>query len=171
MSPRRTLIVLVVSLAVNLFLIGLLVGGTVVGLRMAETRHAQANAVGVGRAPLAAAAQGLAPDRRPQFRAVLREALLSTRPDVQRARVLRREALAMTERPQFDPAEVSASLARARALEVGARGKVEDAVIAYAATLPQAERAEFTKALREALIRPQRPRRRQGAQPLPRYGP
>lgn len=166
MSPRKTLIALVASVALNLFLVGLLVGGAVVGLRLADSHAAQPAAqAGPGRAPLALAAQGLRPERRPEFRAVLREALLATRPDIQRARALRREALATMDRPDFDPEDVAVALARARGLEVNARGQVEDAVIRYAATLPRAERAEFLEALRRALIRQPGQGRGQRAQP------
>ncbi|MDO8912683.1 MAG: periplasmic heavy metal sensor [Phenylobacterium sp.] len=144
MPSRRTLTVaLVASLALNLFVIGAVVGGVVVGHRVREAAQAPERP----RQPLWRAADALPPERQRAYRQLLRAEAGGVGGQMREARQARREAWADLGAQPLDGLAISRRLAEARALEMTARGGVEDRIVAFAATLPPAERAELAKGL------------------------
>lgn len=155
MSRRALIVALVVSVAMNLFLVGVIAGA----LRFAGPMH------GPGLrppGPLWAAADGLSPERRRAYRQALRGEVGGVGGKLFEARRARRAAWLSLSAEGFDPAAVAAALQRARTLEFAARGDVEGRVVAFAATLTPAERAILAKGLARA-----RPGRRPGLGPPP----
>ncbi|HJV41545.1 periplasmic heavy metal sensor [Caulobacter sp.] len=108
------------------------------------------------RPPLWTAGEGLSPESRRALRQALHAANQKNQPISRQARVERQAALAALRSSSYDPAEVGRRLAAARALDIQARGNVEAALAAYAATLSPAERA----VLAEGLSRIYAPRQR-----------
>ena len=130
----RLRIALVVSIILNLFLAAALVAG-IISVRSGD-RMINAGSLRIAGAELPRA------ERRP-FRMALREARRSMRPALLEARAARVEAAALlrpTERSTR--AAVVAALDRARSAEVAVRAAVERRAVAYAATLPPADRAK-----------------------------
>ncbi len=137
-------ILLGVSLVLNLFVIGAVAGVLVIG------RQALARAGGGD--PLMNAADALAPEQRAAFRAMIGPMLRSLRPDLRDARIARRDAMARFQVQPFDRAAASADFARARADDAAARGRVEEALLDFAAKLPPDQRAAFAKGLTRAAV-------------------
>lgn len=152
MRPRWLYIALIVSVAVNLFGAGLIVGARVVGRRIAENRPVAAAL----RAPIWRAGDGLDQPYRQGFRKTVREAVLATRDDIREGRRLRTDALAKLAQPNYDAAAVSAELQQGRALDQKARGQVEAAILQFATSLPPDQRAILAQGLN-----PPKPPRRQ----------
>lgn len=151
MNGRGLLFGLLASLALNLFLIGLGVGAWALGPRLMQP--APVVVQGPGRPPLPfwAAGRALSPQYRPAFNAVLRKALLDKVGDVREARAIKRRAFDAMTSGDFDAAKVAADLDRARALEFGARARLERDMVAFAATLPAEERANLAEAMRATM--------------------
>lgn len=150
MSPRSQTIALFASAALNLFLIGAVIGGLVIARQTPSALAAQsANA-----RPLWIAADRLPPAEREAYRAVLRAQAPSVAGQVRQARLIRRQAWETLSREPVDTAQVGRELASARALEMAARGGVEDKIIAFAATLSPAERAELADGLARSAPNP-----------------
>lgn len=168
MKPRWLYVGLIASVALNLFLGGLIVGAVVVARRAGEARAMPA---AVLRAPIWRAGDGLDQPYRQAFRKTVREAVLATRDDIREGRRLRQEALGQVGQPAYDPAAVIAKLRRGRALDQQARGEVEDAIMRFATTLPPDQRAILSQGLRRPLQRPARPAESAGPPPEPPSGP
>jgi uncharacterized membrane protein len=151
MKGRWLLIGLVISLALNLFLVGLGVGALVFGggQRGAETQAA----AGPRRAPLWAAGRALSEAHRQGYRQALAQATREARPDLIESRRLKRQAFDAMANTPYDAAAVAADLERARALEFKARSRLEQSITAYAATLPPDERAALSESLRAVMAR------------------
>ncbi|MFN3521915.1 MAG: periplasmic heavy metal sensor [Phenylobacterium sp.] len=145
MSRRVLLIVLFVSLALNLFVAGAVVGGLVAGGRTPHASPSQANPR-PGPA-LWAAGEALPPDRRREFRRLLREQGPVTNQRLREVRQARREAWLMLGKEPFDPVAASRALDAARQAEIAARRDVEHRVVEFAARLPPDERARFAQSL------------------------
>lgn len=152
MKGRWLYVVLVVSLALNLFGAGLIVGAKVVGRRLLESRPPPA----VLRAPIWRAGDGLSPPYRQAFRKTVREAVLATRDDIREGRRLRQDAIARLGQPNYDANSVAAELRQGRALDQKARDEVEVAILKFAATLPADQRAILSEGMRPQ-ARPARP--------------
>ena len=144
MTGRRTTIAILCSVALNLFLVGALVGVLAVGIRSAAGRPS-------GRQWLRGAAMSLTGDERSRLFATLRGQAATVRPLTAQARGLRQDAWNQLGANTLDPTVVKSTLARARALDQQARGTVEDSVVDFAATLPQGERLTFARSLQRAL--------------------
>jgi uncharacterized membrane protein len=151
LTPRRLIIALLASLALNLFLVGLGVGAWALGPRLMKPSPVVVQ--GAGRAPLPfwASARALSPQYRPAFNAVLRRALAGSVGDIREARKIKRKAFDAMASEDFDAGQVTAELDRARALEVGARARLERDMVAFSATLPPEERANLAEAMRGAM--------------------
>jgi uncharacterized membrane protein len=143
---RRTLwIGLVVSLAVNLFLIGAVVGGLVIGSRL----HAGRPGLRPG-PPLWAAADSLSPERQGAYRQALHGEAGDVRGKMREARMVRRQAWLGLRADPFDAKATVSGLDHARALELDARGAVERRIVDFAVTLTPAERAQLADGLARA---------------------
>jgi len=146
---RRTLyIVLVVSLALNLF--G--VGAGAMGFRW----HGL-GASTPARGGMAPAARALAPEHREAWRAVLRAQAETSGATLRQARMLRRGAWMRFATDPLDTAGVLADLERSRALEAQGRGQLDAEIVAFAAKLPAAERVKFADALLQPRGKAERP--------------
>lgn len=141
---RRTLaIALIVSLVVNVFVLGGFAGAALTWRRTAPSRAAMP-----GRwARLREAAQALSPADRRRLRQAVRAAALELAPTAERARDARQRAQALLIRPAFDRAAFDAALADARNGDIAVRIGFERAVSGVAATLPANERTMLANGL------------------------
>lgn len=154
MSPRKLTVALFISLAVNLFAIGAVVGGLVIGVRMTEGRQM---AMRPGPPPIFAAAESLPEARQDAYRQALRAEAREARQALMQASQARREAWAGLAGDPYDPAAVQRDLAAAQAIEAQARSVLETRIVTFAQDLTLEER----QALAAALSRPPR-RQREG---------
>ena len=152
----RTRLLLIASLALNLFLAGLIGSALLLDRKPEKEPHRH------GRRSFWAAAEQLDPAQRDAFRQVLRQKAEEARPRLQALRQARRDAAAAMAAEPYDPEAVRLALARARTEELALRGGVEEAVVSFAATLDQEDRAVLGQALRR---RPGGPRRDMGPKP------
>ncbi|MBX3479934.1 MAG: periplasmic heavy metal sensor [Caulobacter sp.] len=148
MKPRGLIIALLISVALNLFLAGLIVGGAVVARRVAALAPAVAPQ---GRLPLWRAGDDLPVLKRRAFRQMFRKAAVDSQDDIRQSRRIRREAIAALESPDFDAEAVIARLDQARETDSKARGGVEAEIMRFAATLTPAERTVLAEGLRRAM--------------------
>lgn len=137
MSPRTLKIALAVSVALNLFAIGLAAGGVIVGTRLADDRRAPRHQA------FSETVSAMSPERRAAVRAEMRRVALIARPDFREARETRRRAVEMARGEPFDAAEVNALLARSRAAEARGRARLETGTVEILQTLSPADRAEL----------------------------
>ncbi len=166
MKPRGLTIALVVSVALNLFLAGLIVGGAVVARRVSEMRPPAL--AGQNRTPLWRAGDDLPLPKRRAFRQMFRQAGLDTRDDIRQSRAIRREAIAALEADSFDAKAVTARMNSARQMDTAARGQVEARIMDFAATLTPEERRVLAAGLRRAMAGQLRePLRRGERGPIP----
>jgi uncharacterized membrane protein len=131
-------IALLVSTIVNLFLAGALVAGFL-SLRSGG-RMINAGSLRIAGSELPVA------ERRP-FRTALRQARRAMRPTVIAGRAARTEVAALLRQPVIDQAAVVAALDRARNADMAVRATVERRAVAYAASLPPADRAKLADAM------------------------
>lgn len=146
MSRKSLMIVLFVSLALNLFLVGTVAGGLVVGQRL---RAAHPPAPRAGGPPLWRAADSLGPEQAGAYRAALRSGGPQMRDAMRQARAARQEAWRTLADEPFDEAAAKLRLASIRAQEAQARGMVDDRVVDFAAGLSPADRSTLVKGLTE----------------------
>ena len=140
----RSRILLIASLALNLFLVGLLIGVFMNGPRREHDERGPPR----GQRSFWAAAEQLDPVDREAFHALLRQEAQEARPRMQVARSARREAASLMASEAYDPAAVRAALARARAEEFAVRDGLDQAIIAFSARLDAEERAAVGQAFR-----------------------
>ena len=138
MSPRSLRITLIVSVLVNVFLLASIVGGV-------AWLHAQHPLIGAG--SLRIAGSELPPPERRAFRMALREARWRMRPVALAGRQARLDASQLLRAPVVDQVALAEALARARNADVAIREQLEGRAIAFAATLPQADRAKLADGL------------------------
>lgn len=135
---------LFVSLALNVF-----VGGAFVGSYLTQAKApppAAAPPTGQ-RNPVIAAIRTLPPEHQAAWREQGPEYARTYGPKAREARKLVRETMQGFAAEPFDAEAALASLARARDLEHESRVAMDRRLVAFAATLPQAERAAFGEAL------------------------
>jgi len=144
-STRTLTVALIVSGALNLFLVGGIAGAAFMRHRI-KAEYPVVGAV-TGRAPLWTAGRGLTVEHRQGLRAVVREANQANRDAMRQARSERRAVWKSFADEPFDAAKASRRLAAARELDVQTRGRVDEALVSYAATLPPRERAALADGL------------------------
>lgn len=157
MNSRALRILLIVSLVLNVFVIGGLGGAAIMWTRI----EAQRPLVGIGRpARLREAARALSPPNRRMLRQTVRVAAQSLRPQAEQARAARREAGRLLVQPEFNRAAFEAALERARTADIAIRTRLEAAVVDAAAKLPVEERITLAEAMNQsgAMRRPREPR-------------
>lgn len=155
MSPRGLTIALIVSLAVNLFVLGAVAGGFFIAHRL----HQAAPTMRSGGPPLWRAGDALPPLHRSQFRTVLRGQAAQARAHMLEAREARAAAWRRLGDDPLDAASVEGDLDRARAVEMQARTAVERQVVRFAAELPPAERRRLAEGLARSAPGPGGPMR------------
>jgi uncharacterized membrane protein len=144
MNSRLAKIALIVSLVVNVFIIGGAAGAAYMWLSMDRDVHTP----GGGRPGLRAAARELPPERRRAFRESVRQTRRDLAAPVAEAREGRREVLRLLAAPEFDRAAIDAAFVRARNADAAIRARLEDSVITFAQTLSPEERKIFAEGLR-----------------------
>ncbi|MFI4935102.1 MAG: periplasmic heavy metal sensor [Caulobacterales bacterium] len=145
MRGRWLVISLIVSVALNLFLIGAAAGVVALGMQMGRQN------AGARPGALVRATRDMPmPDRR-NMRLMLRQAWIEERPSAQQSLALRLDAWGAVADPKADPAAIKAKLAQARQLDQTARTSVEERVVDYALSLPPADRAIFAAGMRRVL--------------------
>jgi uncharacterized membrane protein len=142
MSRKTLVILLFVSLAVNLFVMGAFAGVALTRFRPPPPQH-----FGQGRPGLAAAAAALTPEQREAWRQALRDQAQESAPKLRESRMVRRQAWDGLGAEPLDAAAIRADLARSRQLEQDARAAMDERMVAFAATLSPQERAAFGKAV------------------------
>jgi uncharacterized membrane protein len=155
-SRRSLFILLFVSLALNLFILGAAAGAFLFGARF----HERPSQFRGGGNPMLAAAQALPDDQREPYREALRSGAMAVGPKLRDARMLRHDAWLRLGADPVDAAAVTADLDRARALETEARGEVDRAIVGFAAKLPAGQRGALGAALAN-------PPQRRGPRPPP----
>jgi uncharacterized membrane protein len=153
MSRRGLIIALIVSVALNLFVIG-----GVAGAALMEFRGQAGPPFGPPRRPMFAMADEMAadltPEHREQWLTTLHEAAVGAGPRLRQSHELRRQAWG---RLGADPADVQAVLAeltQARQLELQARGDIDRSVANFASGLPPEERRKLADRLSRARMGP-----------------
>lgn len=142
MRQRNLVILLFVSLALNLFILGAVAGAYVFGGRMHHHRPEFR-----GGNPMLSAASALPDSEAEAYRQALSAQVMAERQKVHEARGLRRDAFMRLGGDPVDAAAVTGDLDRARALETDARGEIDHAIVQFAAKLPPADRARLAQAL------------------------
>jgi uncharacterized membrane protein len=142
MSRKTLIILLFVSLAVNLFVLGAFAGVALTRFRPPPPQH-----FGQGRPGLAAAAAALTPEQREAWRQALRNQAQDSAPKLRESRMVRRQAWEGLGAEPLDAATIRADLSRSRQLEQEAREAMDERMVAFAATLSPQERTAFGKAV------------------------
>jgi uncharacterized membrane protein len=140
----RLRILMVASLILNVFLIGIGIGVYVTGARITPAQAQRRPAPNIWRA-----AEALPPVERDRFRKVLRDRAAEVQPEMRSVRLARREAISLISQPNYDPAAVSAALGRARQGEMHARSQIDAGFVDYLAHLTPEQRT----AVAEAMVR------------------
>jgi uncharacterized membrane protein len=153
MSARGLTIALLASAALNVFVIG---AGA--GLLASHAFSPAGGAGGPPQNPLRAAAERLDPADREALLQLMQDQVQANGPLLVDARKARREARALMLAQPFDRAATAAALGRARADEIQVRGRLEDAVVDFAARLSPQARATLSSGIMRATA-PRRPAR------------
>lgn len=140
MSPRSLKIALAVSMTLNVFVVGAVAGGLIVGGRVLQERRE-------ARAPVYALARSLDAEERQRVTGALRATALASRDDFRAARAARREAVELAGAETFDRAAIEAALARSHRSEDASRQRLEAALLDLMADMSQAERQVLALAL------------------------
>lgn len=138
MSRPILLVLLFVSLALNLFILGAAAGVTV----LADAFHPKPP-----QAPMMAAAAVLPEAQRDAYRESLSDAAAAARPKLRQARRLRHDAWLRLGADPFDAAGVLADLDRARTLQSEAQDEIDKNIVDLAAKMPAAQRGKIGAAL------------------------
>jgi uncharacterized membrane protein len=141
MSRRCLWIALIVSLAVNLFVLGGLAGAALMGFPLRQRPFPP------GPPRLAAIGTALTPAQREAWQTTIRQAAETAGPKLREARILRRKAWDAMGADPVDPQAALAALNQSRALETQARSEMDRSVVGFAATLPAEERRKLGAAL------------------------
>jgi uncharacterized membrane protein len=141
MPMTRLKTLLIVSVVLNIFLLGAIAGGT---YRWMEKQNADVVAQQRG---LRFAAVELPEARRDQLRDALRQTRRDSLPLIVGARSGRLDVVQALAAPQFDRNALDAALARTREADVALRARVEGTVAEFASTLTPDERLKLVDAL------------------------
>ncbi len=153
MTPRQLKIALGVSVALNLFAIGALASGAILGPRLAREE-----APPPARVPMLQVVESLPEAQRDTVRQTLRENALAARPDFREARQARVEAVELASSPRFDRAVVTEALARSTAAEMRGRARLEQGALDMLEALPPEQRADLAPILTKTGARHRRHR-------------
>lgn len=132
---------LIVSVVLNIFLIGAIAGGV--------WRWAHHPAAGWR----VLAAESLPPDQAKAFRRAIRQTVRDNIDVAREAREARGEAAKLFVQPRFNSTAVTAQLQRAQVADATLRGRIETTVVTFAATLPLEERQALAQALGNGPLR------------------
>ncbi len=151
MNGRAGTVILVVSVVLNVFLLGAIAGGAYQWFARHPGRPGAAGVAEPGpRIALRFAADDLSPERQAQFRDALKAARRDERIDIRQAREGRRDVLDLLAAPTLDRAAVDDALARTRSADSRLRAQVESNVVDFAQSLSDDERQRFVAGLRHS---------------------
>lgn len=139
MSERSRKIILAISLALNVFIVGAAAGG-------AYMFYANGRPM-IGKGGLLVAASRLSAEQRKVLRQMLVQARQDSSADLEAARTARGEAARLLEQDPLDRPAIDAQLATIRAADSALRGRLEQAVIDFAETLKPQERQRLVDGL------------------------
>jgi uncharacterized membrane protein len=148
MRPRWLIVGLVVSVALNLFLVGAGAGLVTLGLSIAREN------AGARPAAFFWATAGMSQPAKRDTRAMLLDLRDQVRPDVQRSRALRLQAWNGLAAAKPDVAAIKGALDQSRQIDIGVRTKVEAAIVDHLAPLPQADRAAYAAGMSREINTP-----------------
>lgn len=151
MQTRPLVIALFASVALNLFIVGAVVGGLVIGHRVQMTVTHPPPRGGAG---LWDAARALPPESRRAYQQVLQDEAAAAHRTLAASRDARRAAWQKLASDPVDIDAVRKDLASARSLELSGRASIEDHLVLFAASLPLQQRVR----LAEHLSHPRRER-------------
>jgi uncharacterized membrane protein len=143
MSPRFIKTVAVVSVVLNVFLLGSLAGGAYRVSGMFTHQRADAEQ----QRGIRFAAADLSADRQRELRDALRDARRDSQPLIRQARDARIDLAHVLAAPTLDRAALDSALVRAREADIGLRTRIEGAVANFAATLTPEERIKMVGAM------------------------
>ncbi len=146
MPSRIHNIGLIVSVGFNFFLLS--ISASLFYHRTSTTGVASAQ-----RTSLRSASLALADPYRAPFVMLLRREGEAIQRDNRLSRSIREQAWASLGYQTFDPAKTKTELVKARMLNLTSRGRVEDAVVDFAAKLPAAQRAALGQAMIQSIRR------------------
>ncbi|MFT3996635.1 MAG: periplasmic heavy metal sensor [Asticcacaulis sp.] len=132
---------LAVSVALNVFLLGSLIG---VGL--IAQKHLKPSFDRSGPA-LLHMTEGLSPANQEKARQILTDAALAGEADMEQSRHFRKAASDLMLAPAPDPVAIQAEITKARRAEASAKDKIETAVVSLLLELPPAERTKVAEPL------------------------
>lgn len=164
---------LIGSLALNLLLVGFLVGGAVAGARhghLAGGPHDGPPRPFVAAIGMGWALHGLPAERKEALRPALRASFAQMRPHLRAMGAAQRDVATALEREQFDRAELERALAAMQARMRVIEGTGQAALVDVAAQLTWEERRQLATTLR-ALPMPFRHRRPPAPEAVPDAGP
>lgn len=145
MNEERLKRWLLLSLVLNLFIVGGVAGGAV--RWWITERGAAASAAEPPQRGLRYAADELSAEQRRTFRLSLREARNAAAEPIQVAKEGRAEVLRLMREPQFDHVALTQALARTREADMVSRARFETTVVDFAKTLSPGERQKFANGL------------------------
>jgi len=141
---NRWKILLIVSVVLNLFLAGAVVGGLFVGTRTLRDRIELRRPDGQR---MVMAFQALPPDRRSALRDIMRAQALDAAPDMRAAAEARREAGRLIAAEPYDAKAVDAALQRSLEAENRARERINATLAQRLGELRPEERSAFARFL------------------------
>ncbi|AVE03381.1 periplasmic heavy metal sensor [Pseudomonas sp. R11F] len=133
---------LVVSVLLNVFLIGGVAGGLYHWMAVAAPAEAVVNQHGLRQAMFK-----LPVERRKELRQLLRHNRADSQPLIMAGREARLGVIKQLEAPTLDRAVLVSELAKAREADVALRALVDDTLAQFASNLPQDERQKLVEAL------------------------
>ncbi|MBT1262146.1 periplasmic heavy metal sensor [Pseudomonas pergaminensis] len=133
---------LLVSVLLNVFLIGGVGGGWYHWVASAKPVEAVVNQHGLRQAMVK-----LPPERRKELRALLRQNRADSQPLVMAGREARLGVIKQLEAPTLDRDVLVTELAKAREADMALRALVDSTLAQFAATLPREERQRLVEAL------------------------
>lgn len=146
MTPNALKYGLAASLALNLFIVGAVVGAA--GMQARHNHRVTPQRPPSNTSALMRAADALPEARRAAYVERLNAAGELARKDFVAAREVRTKASDLIGAPVYDRPAVSALLGKAREIDQGTRARFEETVLEYAATLSHDERKVFAERLK-----------------------
>lgn len=141
MTDRGLKIALGLSVALNIFVVGAVAGGLLIGLRHVDRSPRR------DRPPVIEMVQSLDAADRAEAEHTLRQTGLVARQDFETARQYRTDAINLAGAEQFDRAAVEAALARSRAAEAAGRVRLEGSILDLMERLDQPDRERLAPSL------------------------
>ena len=139
------LVTLIVSLIVNVFLLGIIAGSV--------WHWTHDRGMGFRGGWRMRVAESLPPEQAQALRETVRNTIKQAMPRLRESRAARAEAARLFVQPQFDANAINAKLDLARASDIALRTDIEHRMVQFAATLPQDQRQKMAEALKDGPFR------------------